>query len=136
MTVEEKWKINQEKVAFAKAFPGMTYDWETFRGKVLERVVPLENQKGSLLLFSDGKFTVIPSTPLDPASLLLALKTGRPWLENFHGEAYRTLDELTNRDGELQRKARLEKILSAVKNNYTTIPEIKNALKKLLDELE
>ena len=136
MDIEEKWQANREKVAFVKTFPGMVSQWESLCGKILERVVPIGNQKGCLFIFSGGLFTFIPLSIPEPSNLLLALETGRPWLETFHSEAYRTLDTLIARDRELQRKARLDKLLSAVKNNYPTIPEIKVELKKLLEELE
>jgi hypothetical protein len=136
MTVEEKWQANREKVAFAKAFPGMASNWETLRGRIVEQVVPVGDHRGTLLIFSGGLFAVIPAGEQEPADLLLALQAGRPWLEPFHANAYRTLDELVARDRELQRKSRLEKLLSAVKNNYPNIPELKEELKKLLDELE
>ena len=136
MDIEEKWQANREKVAFVKTFPGMVSKWDSLCGKVLEQVIPVGNKKGCLFIFSGGLFTFIPLSIQEPSNLLLALETGRPWLETFHSEAYRTLDSLIARDRELQRKARLDKLLSAVKNNYATIPEIKVELKKLLDELE
>lgn len=136
MDIEEKWQANKEKVSFAKTFPGMVSKWEALCGKTLERVVPIGNRKGSLFIFSGGLFTFIPQSISVPSDLLLALETGRPWLETFHTEAYQTLDTLIARDRELQREARLEKLLSAVKNNYPAIPEIKVRLKKLLEELE
>ncbi len=135
MNVEEKWKANREKVAFAKSFPGLTDDLESIQGKVLEKVVPTKNQTGHLLIFSEGEFIFIPAAASEPSKLLQALEEGRPWLESFHQKAYQTLDALTQRDRELQRKARLEKLLSAVKHNYATIPEIKEELQKLLNEL-
>jgi len=132
MNIEEKWQANREKVSFVKTFPGMVSKWESLCGNTLERVVPIENKKGCLFIFSGGLFTYIPTSIPEPSNLLLALEAGRPWLETFHTEAYRTLDTLIARDRELQRKARLDKLLSAVKNNYPAIPEIKVELKKAL----
>ena len=97
MTVEEKWQANREKVAFAKAFPGMASDWQTVRGRVVEQVVPVGDHRGTLLIFSGGLFAVIPAGEQEPADLLLALQAGRPWLEPFHANAYRTLNELVAR---------------------------------------
>jgi len=135
MDIEEKWQANREKVSFAKTFPGMVSKWESLCGKTLERVVPIGNKKGCLFIFSGGLFTFIPLSIPEPSNLLLALEAGRPWLETFHTEAYRTLDALIARDRELQRKARLDKLLSAVKNNYPANPDNRKVIFLLLAQM-
>ncbi|HEX9757151.1 MAG TPA: hypothetical protein VGB26_05035 [Nitrospiria bacterium] len=135
MSVEEKWQANRDKVAFAKSFPGWINDWTEVQGKTLERVIPLNESKMSVAIFSGGHFGILPGGYIEPAALIKALDAVRPWLESVHPKAYQTLDDLTAQDKELKRKTRLEKLLSAVKNNYPDMPELKDELKKLLDEL-
>lgn len=65
MAVEEKWKANQEKVAFTKQFPGLTLDWKACEGKTVQAVLPLTGKQGAaVVVFTDGSFTIVP--PLAP----------------------------------------------------------------------
>ena len=61
MAVEEKWKANQEKVAFMKQFPGLLGSWEALIGKSIETVIMLKGKQGAAaIIFNDGTFTVAP----------------------------------------------------------------------------
>ena len=134
-SVEEKWQANQAKVAFVKQFPGLLTDWNQCQGKTVKRVVPLAKSSGSVLLMNDGTFTVASKLSQDPAELLDGLKTVKNELEGHHADAYAELGRLTARDRELTRRSRLEKILGAIQNNISDIPELKQEIKKLLDRL-
>ena len=135
MTIEEKWQAAKDKALYAKKFPGMITTWEAVAGKSVSRALPLIKKPFVLLLFSDRSFAFAPSLDLDPSDLIPCLEEARPHLEKIYPEAYRTLDELAFKNRELQRRARLEKILGAIQNNLSDIPELKEELKKFLERL-
>jgi len=135
MTIEEKWQAAKDKAVYAKQFPGMITTWENLTGKTVTRALPLKKRPFILLLFSDRSFAFAPSLELDPSDLIPCLEEARPHLEKIYPEAYRTLDELAFKNRALQRRARLEKILGAIRNNLAEIPELKEELKKFLERL-
>lgn len=133
--IKEKWQANIDKVAFAKAFPGRQMEWQATVGMTLEAVVPIPTaEEPVVIVFTDGDFLIAPKLKDTPKEILLALKEAKPALERFHAEAYETLEELSARDRELTRKARMERIVDAVRNNIDKMPGLTDALVKLLDE--
>ncbi|ALA57567.1 transcription factor IIS helical bundle-like domain-containing protein [Nitrospira moscoviensis] len=135
MAVEDKWKANQAKVAFAKQFPGLTLEWAACEGKTVQAVVPLTGKQGAaVIVFADGCFTIVP--PLNPEAWELgqALIDARRHLEPAHRDAYAEYDRLAQLDREALKSARLEKILGAIHNNMEQIPELKDRLKALVKE--
>jgi len=135
MTIEEKWQAAHEKAAYAKQFPGMITGWDALAGKEIVQVWPLAKKPFILLFFSDRTFAFAPTLDLDPSDLIPCLEEARPHLAAIYPEAYKKLDELAVKNRELQRHARLEKILGAVKNNLAEIPELKEELRKFLERL-
>jgi len=135
MSVEEKWKANQEKVAFTKQFPGLTLDWNTCEGKTVLAVIPLTGRQGAaVVVFSDGAFTVVPPLAPEPWELGQALVDARAQLEPKHKAAYVEYDRLAKKDKDALKSARLEKIVGAIQNNLEQIPELKDRLKALVKE--
>ena len=135
MAVEEKWKANLEKVAFAKQFPGLTLDWNACAGKTVQTVVPLTGKQGAaVVVFTDGFFTVVPPLNPQPWELGQALIEARAQLEPTHKTAYVEYDRLAKRDKDALKAARLEKIVGAIQNNLEQIPELKDRLKALVKE--
>ncbi len=135
MAVEEKWKANQEKVAFMKRFPGLTLTWDQVQGRTVEAVVPLSSKPGAaVLVFADGSFTVVPPQEPEPWALGDGLGVARHVLEPKHPQAYKEYDRLVRTDKEALRTARLEKILGAIQNNLAQIPELKVRLRQLVDK--
>lgn len=133
--IKKKWQANIDKVAFAKAFPGRQTEWQAAVGKTVEAAMPIPTaEKSTALIFTDGDFIIVPKLKDTPKEILFALGEAKPVLERFHSEAYQTLEELTARDRELTRRARMERIVDAVRNNLETMPDLKAALKKVLDE--
>jgi hypothetical protein len=135
MTIEEKWQAAKDKASYAKQFPGMVTMWEALVGKTVARALPLNKKPFVLLLFSDRSFAFAPSLDLDPSDLIPCLEEARPHLEKVYPEAYKMLDDLALKNRELQRRARLEKIIGAIRNNLSDIPELKDELKKFLERL-
>ncbi len=134
MAVEEKWKANQEKVAFMKRFPGLLAAWEQTRGKTVEAVKPLKTKPdAAVLVFSDGSFTVAAPIRPEPHELGDGLAVARPELEPRQSEAYTELDRLVRKDKEALRAARAEKILGAIQNNLEQIPELKDRIRRLVE---
>ncbi len=124
-----------EKVAFTQQFPGLTLDWTVCERKTIEAVVPLTGKSGtSVLVFTDGSFTVALRPAPEPWELGQALRDGRPHLESKHREAYEEFDRLAKKDKEALRSARLEKIIGAIQNNVEQIPELKDRIKALVKE--
>jgi hypothetical protein len=135
MAVEEKWKANQAKVAFMKQFPGLETSWVPLQGKTIVAVAPLTGKPGAaVLVFSDGSFLVAPPIAPEPWELTDGLGAARKVLEPTHPEAYDEYDRLVKQDKEALRAARLEKIIGAIENNLEQIPELKNRLRRLVNE--
>jgi len=135
MTVEEKWKANQAKVAFMKQFPGLLMSWSALEGKTLEAVAPLTGRAGAaVLVCTDGSFVIVAPLAPEPWELGEGLRAARPALEPKHPEAYAEYDRLAHLDKEALRAARLEKIIGAIQNNLKQIPELKDRLRRLVDE--
>lgn len=134
MPVEEKWKANQDKVAFMKRFPGLLTAWDQACGKVLETTVPLEARSGTVLVFTDKTFIVVPTLTLDPSEIKDALTVARPVLEPAHAQAYAEYDRLVAQDQAASREARLEKIMGAIEHNVAQIPELKDHVRSLVDK--
>ena len=61
-------------------------------------------------------------------------EAARRELEPKHREAYAQYDRLVRQDKEALRAARLEKILGAIQNNLAQIPELKDRLRRLVDQ--
>lgn len=136
MASVEKWQANREKVTYAKSFPGLLSAWSEVRGKRVETVVPVDDRAFFVLIFDDKTFLITGVSESEPAQILEALRAARHVLEPVYPEAYRSLDQHTLRDKELTRKARLENILGAIRNNLAQIPELPSELEKLLNELK
>jgi hypothetical protein len=134
LSPEAKWEANRAKVAFAMAFPGLLADWKDAQGKTIDSVVPAGET--TVVLFTDGTFGLIPVRERDPASVVAALAAARARLEPRHAEAYGTLDRLEARDRELARRARLEKVLGAIRHNAAEIPELRDAVRRLVASWE
>lgn len=134
-SIEEKWAANDEKVAFIKQFPGLFLNWSECLGKRLKKAIPLKDGIGTVLAMEDGAFTV--AHKIDPTAhqMLEGIQSIRPELESHLAEAYRTLDQKVERDKEMARRARLDKILGAIRNNISEIPELKEEITKLLRQL-
>lgn len=135
MAVEDKWKANQAKVAFMKAFPGLLVAWDKTAGKTIDTVAPLPSKTGAaVLVFTDGSFTVAPPPAPEPWELGEALAAARPRLEPVWREAYAEYDRLLQIDKAALKAARLEKILGAIHNNVEQIPELKDRLRELIKQ--
>src|SRR5512139_3835417 len=99
MAVEEKWKANQEKVAFTKQFPGLTLDWKLCEGKTVQAVIPMTGKQGAaVVVFADGSYTVVPPLMPEPWELGQALVDARAHLEPTHTDAYIEYDRLVKKD--------------------------------------
>jgi hypothetical protein len=135
MAVDEKWKANLEKVAFMKRFPGLLVEWTALEHKSVEAVIPLTGKQGAAaIIFRDGTFTIAPPMSAEPYELGETLQRARTYLERKHPDAYAEYDRLAKRDQEALKAARLEKIVGAIQNNLEQIPELKDRLKRLVEE--
>ena len=124
-----------EKVAFTKQFPGLTLDWNGCERKTIEAVVPVTGKpSASVIVFTDGSFTIASLPAPEPWELGQALVDARKHLEPKHGQAYEDYDRVVKKDKEALRSARLEKIIGAIQNNLEQIPELKDRLKELVKE--
>lgn len=124
-----------EKVAFTKQFPGLTLDWNVCERKTIEAVVPLTGKpSASVIVFTDGSFTIASLPAPEPWELGQALVDARKHLEPKHGQAYEDYDRVVKKDKEALRSARLGKIIGAIQNNLEQIPELKDRLKELVKE--
>lgn len=117
-------------MAFAGEFPGRILNWQDARGKTVDAVIPSTGV--TTVVFADGSFLIASLDAPSPAEVLTALSDSRARLEPFHRDAYATLDRLTTLDRDLTRRARLEKILGAIRHNAQEIPELKDAVRDLI----
>ncbi len=134
MSSADKWRANAKKVAYAKSFPGRLAGGAEAIGKTVRDVVSADGV--SALIFSDGTFYVFAPSEIMPGPLLKVIASARPLLETSHLGGYAELDRLSAYDRRMQREARLQNILGAVRNNLPEIPELKEALRNFLNEID
>jgi len=135
MYVEKKLEINAKKVAFAKSFPGRLDHWQAAVGKTVAHIISPDQKKYGVVVFSDDSFIFIPSPDLQPAQLIQCILAAKPVLGTCYTQAYGTLEALIAEDQEMQRLARLENIMGAIRNNFPQIPELKKELQVFLKKL-
>ena len=132
-TNEEKWKANQDKVAFLKQFPGLIQSWKKTLGKPIQSVIPLNSDSTYVVLeFSNGSFSIAPPLETEPKFLREGIETARSILEVRHPKAYSQYDRLAEQDKEASQSVRLENILGAIQNNLDQIPELKDRIRSLV----
>ncbi|MGB0911433.1 MAG: hypothetical protein ACPGYT_13805 [Nitrospirales bacterium] len=133
MSIEEKWKANQDKAAFLKNFPGLLSSWEKTVGQTVEHVASLQSENGtSMIIFSNGTFAVTPAVTVEPRDVKVGLSVGRAALESKHPQAFAEYDRLSALDQEIGRQTRMENILGAINNNLEQIPELKDHIRTLV----
>jgi hypothetical protein len=132
---KDKWQANMDKVAFAKAFPGLLPDWAAAAGKRVASVVPLAGRPGQVVLFDDRTFLVAGLADPEPADLLNGIDAASATLRQWYPDAIARLKALHEEDVRLTRQSRQEKILGAIRHNAKDLPGLKEAIAKLLNEL-
>jgi hypothetical protein len=125
---EQKWRASEEKVRFAKTFPGLLKE----KNSTKDVLKTAQLQYGELIIYSDYTFTFEPLDEDDVPKFVSNLREAKAHLYERHRQAYDTLDELSVRDKELTRLSRLEKLLGAVVNNTIEFPELYEAIPKCL----
>jgi len=125
---EQKWRASEEKVRFAKAFPGLLKERD--HTKTVLKTAHL--QYGDVIIYSDYTFAFEPLNEDDVPKFIANLREAKVHLYEHHRAAFDRLDELTARDKELTRLSRLEKLLGAVVNNTIEFPELYEAIPKCL----
>ncbi|UCE62540.1 MAG: hypothetical protein JSU59_06500 [Nitrospirota bacterium] len=137
MSVEAKWKANQDKVSFLKQFPGLLTSWSQTIGHTIQHVKVLKSKpQRVVLIFSNGSFLVVSLPTCEPQELTAGLLEARDLLEAQHPEAFAEYDRLDQIDNHAGRVARMENILGAIHNNLEQIPELKDRLRQLVHEWE
>jgi len=108
---------------------------QAYSNKEIAKVFPLKSGTGTVLAMEDGTFAV--TSKIEPVihEIYDAIQLLRPEMESIRPEAYRILDEKVALDKEMARKARLEKILGAIRNNISELPELKEEISKLMKQL-
>ena len=133
MSMEAKWKANQDRAAFLKRFPGLVHSWEQTVGQTIESVNSQSSEHGlSVLIFSNSTFALAPPVSLEPRDIKSGLTSSRQLLEPRHPQAFAEFDRLSQADQDASREARLENILGAIHNNLDDIPELKNRIRSLV----
>jgi len=136
MQIDDKWRLNRKKNDFARSCPALLTSLSDAQGKTVERVIPLTKQGDSVILFKGGFFLIGSFGPVMPPELLEGLNLLREFIEPVFPDFYRELDRMSIEDRELSRLAKLENILGAIRNNAKNLPELKDALRKALLDLE
>ncbi len=125
-----KWKASEEKVRFARSFPGMVDgENETSRPNIRETQ---EINGRTITIFSDGSFSITPLNIASASDLMQALRQTRPLLEPRYPDAYKTLDMLILRDEDLARQGRKEKLLSSIAKHHLEIPSLSKHVARCL----
>ncbi len=136
MYVEQKWRTNKEKNEFARSCPALLGSVADAQGKTVDRILPLGKEGGSVILFKGGYFLIGSFGPVLPPELLETLSIVRSEIEPQYPDFYRELDRLTAEDQELSRLAKLENILGSIRHNAKNMPELADALRNVLSEIE
>jgi len=136
MQIDDKWRLNRKKNEFARSCPGLLTSLEEAEGKTVEKVLPLTKPGDSVILFKGGSFLIVGFGAVMPPELLEGLNLVRASIEPVYPDFYRELDRMATEDRELSRLAKLENILGAIRNNAKNLPELKDALRKALLDLE
>lgn len=133
MTPQDKWKTNQEKVAFVKSFPGLLSTWDQARGLTVETGIPFPDQKPFIaVVLSEGHFGVCSPLQDEPQLLTTGLQLVRPFIEKARTEGFKEYDRLHALDQETGRQVRLENIINAITNNVSSMPELKSRIRDLV----
>ncbi len=133
MSIEAKWKANQDRAAFLKTFPGLLSSWDQSVSQTVEHVAQLSSEDGTaIIVFSNSTFAIAPPVTVEPRDIKAALSVGRSILEQKHPQAFAEYDRLSQLDQEAGRQARLENILGAITNNLDQIPELKDHIRTLV----
>lgn len=137
MSIEAKWKANQDKVSFLKKFPGLLSSWSQTIGHTIQHVKVIKSKpQSAVLIFSDGSFVIVSFPTSEPQELTAGLLEARDLLEQQHPAAFVEYDRLDQLDKNASRIARMENILGAIHNNVEQIPELKDRLRQLVHEWE
>jgi hypothetical protein len=137
MSVEAKWKANQDKVSYLKQFPGLLTSWSQTIGHTIQHVKVIKSKpQRAVLIFSDGSFVIVSLPTSEPQELTAGLLEARNLLEPQHPEAFAEYDRLDRVDYHAGRIARMENILGAIHNNLEQIPELKDRLRQLVHDWE
>jgi hypothetical protein len=137
VSVQAKWKANQDKVSFLKQFPGLLTSWRQTIGHTILHVRVLKSKpQRAVLIFSDGSFAVVSSPASEPQELTAGLLEARDLIEPLHPKAFVEYDRLDQLDKNAGQRARMENILGAIRNNLEQIPDLKDHIKQLVDEWE
>lgn len=136
MQIDDKWRLNRKKNEFAKSCPGFLTSLSDAQGKTVEKVISLTKEGDSVILFTGGFFLIGSFGPVMPPEFLETLNLLREFIEPVYPDFYRELDRMSTEDRELSRLAKLENILGAIRNNAKNLPELKEALKKAISDLE
>jgi hypothetical protein len=122
----------REKFEYAASFPGLLASWGEAAGKTVECVSgPAE---APVVVFTDGCFLVARPGPASGDALLEAINAAREALSTHRRRELEELDRRIAAEREAMRLARMEKVLGAVETNLPHIPELRNELKRLLEE--
>lgn len=133
MSIEAKWKANQDKAAFLKTFPGLISSWEQSVGQTVEHVAQFSSENGTaVIVFSNTTFAVAPPVTLEPRDGKTGLSAARAVLDPLNPQAFAEYDRLSLLDQEASRKARMDNILGAINNNIDQIPELKDPIRSLV----
>jgi hypothetical protein len=121
----------REKVALVQQFPGRLESWEEAVGRT---VAGTAGPPGTtLLVFTDGTFLLAAPGSSRPDDLLAALLAARDLLAPHRHAALYELDRRVAAEQEAMRLARMEKVIGAVETNLPEIPELREALLRVLE---
>lgn len=135
--IEEKHKINAEKVLFAKNFKGLVHSLDSLIGKTVKEIITIDEIKYSILIFNDNTFIFHKnnSNP-DPKDLIYSLLIlSKTYLYEVYKNEFDEFIDMIQKDIELTRISRQENILGAIKTNIDKIPELFVLIPELLEKL-
>jgi hypothetical protein len=136
MQIDDKWRLNKKKNDFTKSCPGFLTALSEAEGKTVLKILPLTKKGESIMLFEGGFFLIVGFGPVMPPELLEGLELLREFIQPVYPDFYREFDRLSAEDKELSHLAKLENILGAIRNNAKNLPELKEALKEAISDLE
>lgn len=130
--VENKWRINREKNAFAKKLREFSLTEQQ-----PNQVEVSLNEPCDVKAYTDGTLWLSDKNVWDnPEKTWIIINELRDWLELYHPDYLEKLDQWKAKDKEAARQARLAKIMGAIGNNLDDLPELKDEILKLAEMIE
>lgn len=127
-----KWKASEEKVQFARNFPGLIKNGASSKQLKIKEIIRLGEK--TLVIYDDHQFQIVPLNINNASELIESLMLAKPHLFPHYQKDYETLEMLKAKDLALSKEAKKQKLLSSIAKHIYEIPSLKTALIEMLND--